>query len=332
MSDKYIVTGGLGFIGSNMVRYLNSFRGLEEDNPRVVVCDRVRADRYKNISGSRVVDIIHPDDLITYIVDHRHTLKGIFHMGACSDTMNFGDEVMKKNFEFTRDLIDQCIASKVPLVYASSASVYGVQRESKEDAQSTPLNLYAFSKSMVDQYFTGLLETINLLSEQHRPKVVGLRYFNVYGPNEKHKGKMASVIYQKYREVKDKGYLRLFKPGDQRRDFIHVDDVCNVNWHAMKSAKPGIYNVGTGQAPTFTEVATAILENTYDEGMLSRVANAGYRVSQLIQYIDFPKELEGKYQDYTCADHTHLRSFYKDGFLDIKTGIKRAIEAYEAGQ
>ncbi len=309
MSDKYIVTGGLGFIGSNMVRF------LDDRDVDVVVCERVRPDRYKNISGCRnVVDLINPGELLAYI-NTSYTIKGIFHLGACSDTMNFSDEVMKKNYEFTRDLVDQCIITKIPLIYASSASVYGVQRESIENAPTTPLNLYAFSKAMADQYIAN-----KMVSADQKHRVVGMRYFNVYGPNERHKmgeHKMSSVIFQKYLELKDKGYIKLFKPGDQRRDFIHVDDVCQVNWAAL-NAKSGIYNVGTGEAPTFTEVAQALIDCVDPRGV--------------IQYIDFPQELVGKYQDFTCADQTRLKTFYAYPFMDYKTGIKKAVEAYEEGR
>jgi ADP-L-glycero-D-manno-heptose 6-epimerase len=312
---SYIVTGGLGFIGSNMVGFLNG-----KSNYDVVVCDRVRPDRYKNISGYRVSDLIKPDELITYILDNRRNINGIFHLGACSDTMNFTDEVMVKNFEYTRELIDQCIAFNIPLVYASSASVYGTNREAFEHRPTEPLNLYAFSKSMVDQYFMPLEKNLIHLSKDHRPSIIGLRYFNVYGPNERHKGKMASFIFQKYMEMREMGSISLFKPGDQRRDFVHVEDVCKVNWAMMQSKNMGIFNVGTGEAPTFTEVANVIANRVRPE------------INYRIRYIDFPEELKGRYQDYTCSDNSCLRAIYKEKFLGYEQGINKAIDSYEEGK
>lgn len=316
MSDLYVVTGGLGFIGSNMVKFLNS---IMVDRPDVVVCDNVTPDKYKNISGLRVANIIKQQELFEFVESEKPN--GIFHLGACSDTMNFhADYVMTKNFEFTRALIDQCLDLRVPLVYASSASVYGTLRLSDEELTGEPLNLYAFSKTMIDQYLRAATKNSAKIAKSCRPSIVGMRYFNVYGPNERHKGRMASVIFQKYLELKEKGYIKLFKPGDQQRDFVHVDDVCKVNWAAMKSEVIDIFNVGTSFAPTFTAVAEEIAKCM------------GYEDSKsIIKYIDFPKELEGRYQDYTCSDNTRLKQIYDGTFTPYYTGIRKAISAYEAG-
>jgi ADP-L-glycero-D-manno-heptose 6-epimerase len=316
MRSRYIVTGGLGFIGSNMVHFLNKNHNSTAD---VVVCDRVRSDRFKNISGARVVDLIKPEELLLYLRENCTLVDGIFHLGACSDTMNFDEQyVMSKNFEFTRALVDFCLVKKISLVYASSASVYGAQIEpSLEHAPETPLNLYAFSKSMVDQYVRQEIKRFSHLSKDHRPSIVGLRYFNVYGPREQHKGRMASFIFQKYQEMKNKGYIKLFKPGTQKRDFIYVEDVCKVNWAAMSSrGTMDIFNVGTGVAPTFEEVSRVI------------ASELGYDASKL-QFVDFPKELEGRYQDYTCSDNTKLKTIYDGEFTSYKDGIAKTIDAYE---
>lgn len=290
-----IVTGGAGFIGSNIVKGLNE-RGISD----ILLVDEFGSDeKYRNLVGLRYADYRHKDDFAADIAEDRYQSAGIeaiFHQGACSDTMEYNcDYVMENNYEYSKLLLHYCLERKIPYLYASSASTYGSGaagfRETEECEGA--LNPYAFSKLSFDRYVR------TQLAKAQSP-VIGLKYFNVYGPQEKHKGRMASIVFQLYNQMKEKGFVKLFKgidgygDGQQRRDFIYVKDVVNVNLHFYDHGGPsGIYNCGTGSAHTFNDVANAIIR-FFGQGR--------------IEYIEFPEVLRGKYQSYTEADPTNLRA------------------------
>ncbi|MEQ8234482.1 MAG: ADP-glyceromanno-heptose 6-epimerase [Gammaproteobacteria bacterium] len=304
-----VVTGAAGFIGSNLVRALNA-RGRDDI---LVVEDLSDGHRALNLADCRIADYL----------DHaecRRLLEGggtlatavetVFHLGACSDTTEWdGRFMMERNFVFSRALLEHCSARGIPLVYASSAAVYGAGASFAEDpANERPLNVYGYSKLAFDQYLRHRLPALESL-------VVGLRYFNVYGPREQHKGRMASVAWHLFRQLEESDCMRLFgashgcAAGEQKRDFVHVDDVVDVTlWAAsLQSDRSGIYNCGTGRAETFNAVARAIA-----------AAHGGGEIT----YIEFPAELREAYQAYTCADLTRLRAAgYAGAFRDVAQGV-----------
>lgn len=303
-----IVTGGAGFIGSNLVKELNR-RGRRDI---LIVDDLADGQNYLNLRGLEFMDYVHKDDFLQNIEnDMALEVDAVFHEGACSDTMEYDvNYMMRNNYEYSKSVLHYCMRHRVPLMYASSASTYGggergfAERDDCENA----LNPYAFSKLLFDRYVRKLLPKM-------RSQVVGLRYFNVYGPQEQHKGKMASIFYQLYRQIESTGTATLFgaygnyAPGEQKRDFISVGDVVKVNlwfWHNRQMS--GIYNCGTGKAHTYNEVARAVIE------AMGRGA---------VAYRDFPDVLKGKYQCYTQADTTRLLEVgYDGGFADMGAAVK----------
>jgi len=244
-------------------------------------------------------------------------IKTIFHQGACSDTMEWDALFMlKSNYLLAKKLLICAENAKIPFIYASSASVYGDGKifiEEKENEK--PINLYAYSKYLFDQYVRSRIE-------KSSSQIVGLRYFNVYGPNEFHKTKMASVVHHLHQQLKKDQSVKLFEEsggyaaGEQRRDFIHVDDVVKVNlWFKENTNISGIFNVGTGESQTFREVAEAVIE---------------WNKKGSIQFIPFPKELIGSYQSFTEANLDKLRKAgYKDEFLNVQEGIKLYLDTLE---
>ncbi|MBD3402934.1 ADP-glyceromanno-heptose 6-epimerase, partial [candidate division GN15 bacterium] len=241
----------------------------------------------------------------------------ILHQGACTDTMqNDGRYMMANNYTFSKYLLRFAMENQVPLVYASSGATYGAQRSFEEIPENErPINVYGYSKLAFDQHVRSVMADAE-------STIVGLRYFNVYGPRETQKGRMASMVYQLYRQLKKDGVCKLFEgtdgygDGEQRRDFVSVDDVVKVNLHfaATRNVK-GIVNVGTGHARSFNDVANAIIA----------VLGLGS-----IQYIPFPDSLVGKYQSFTQADLSSLRKLgYEGDFADLEEGVKRAIAGYE---
>lgn len=304
-----IVTGGAGFIGSNIVKTLND-RGCSD----ILVVDELGSDeKYRNLVGLDYRDYQHKTDFLQDIRDgkYQHThIDGIFHQGACSDTMEYNvDYVMANNYEYSKNLLHFCLDRRVPFLYASSASTYGsgLNGFREEDACEDALNPYAFSKLSFDRYLRPLLPKIS-------SPVFGFKYFNVYGPQEHHKGKMASIVYQLFNQLNQNGFVKLFKgidgygDGEQKRDFIYVKDVVNVNLHFFDKGGPsGIYNCGTGEAKTFKDVANAVIA----------FAGKGY-----IEFIDFPEVLKGKYQSFTQADATKLRQAgYAQEFWKLETAV-----------
>jgi len=309
----FIVTGGAGFIGSNVVQGLNA-RG---ETDIIVVDDLTDGTKFQNIVDARISDYLDKQVFLDMVLDHvefAQQVKGVFHLGACSDTTEWnGQYMMENNFEYSKYLFHYCQAHGIPFIYASSAATYGNNTVFVEDpANEAPLNVYGYSKLLFDQYVRRYFQDLSA-------PVVGLRYFNVYGPREQHKGKMASVAFHFNRQLQEKGMLQLFEgcdgygDGEQRRDFIYVDDVVAVNLFFLDNPSlSGIYNVGTGRSQTFNDMARGVLQE-YPGGRL--------------EYIPFPDTLKGRYQSFTEADISALRSIgYTAPFLSVEEGVSRYLK------
>ena len=314
-----IVTGGAGFIGSNLVKELNR-QGRDDI---LIVDDLKDGQNYKNLRGLKFFDYRYKDDFLQNIEDDDFDgtdVDAIFHEGACSDTMEYDvNYMMSVNYEYSKAMLHYSLEHRIPFLYASSASTYGLGTNGfrEGDECEDALNPYAFSKLAFDRYVRQILP-------EARSQVVGLRYFNVYGPQEQHKGKMASIFYQLYNQINETGEARLFSgygeygPGEQRRDFIYVKDVVKVNlWFWREKGPSGIYNCGTGEAHTYNEAAEAVIE-ALGKGE--------------IEYRDFPEVLKGKYQSFTEADPTHLlEAGYDEGFTEFKTAVREYVEFLNSG-
>ncbi len=305
-----IVTGGAGFIGSNIVKGLN-----DQGRDDILVVDNLtNMTKFKNIQGLKVQDYLDKNDFLARVQDGQFThtpIDVIFHEGACSDTMEYnGKYMMDNNFAYTKVLFHFATDRKIPFLYASSASTYGSGKKGfREDpACEEALNVYAFSKLFFDNYARRYFP-------QLESQVAGFRYFNVFGPQENHKGKMASMVRQMFLQWKDTGKVKLFDAydgfgaGEQKRDFIYVKDVVKVLfyfWHHPELK--GIYNLGTGYAHTFNDMAHALL---------------AFFGSGELEYVPFPDVLKGKYQSYTQADTTKLlQAGYDDGFTDFTQAVQ----------
>ena len=313
-----VVTGGAGFIGSNLVRSLNR-RGRSDV---VVVDDLSDGRKFSNLVGCDIADYWDRDAFAERLAARSFDVpEAIFHQGACAVTTEWdGRYMMENNYRYSVRLLEYCLAHEVPFIYASSASVYGastVFAEGNRDAER-PLNVYGYSKLLFDQY-------ARRRQANARSQIVGLRYFNVYGPGEAHKGSMASVAFHLSRQVAEEGEARLFEgsggygPGEQRRDFVYVDDVVDVNLRFFdKRTVSGIFNVGTGASASYNEVANAIIA-CHGKGS--------------IRYIPFPAELKSRYQSFTQADVTALRAAgCAVAFKDVRAGIKSYIDALGAAR
>ncbi|MGL5206510.1 MAG: ADP-glyceromanno-heptose 6-epimerase [Acidaminococcaceae bacterium] len=304
-----IVTGGAGFVGSNIVKGLNE-RGREDI---LIVDNLTNMVKFKNIQGMKALDYMDKNDFIAAIASGKfdnEKIEVIFHEGACSDTMEYnGKYMMANNFEYTKTLMHFALKKKIQMIYASSASTYGSGKHgfSEKPQCEEALNVYAFSKLFFDNYARRYFDNAE-------SQIVGLRYFNVYGPQENHKGKMASMIFQMFNQWKAEGKVKLFEGidgygnGEQVRDFIYVKDVVKVNFFFWDHPElKGIYNCGTGHAHTFNTLAKGVLK---------------YFGSGELEYVPFPEVLKGKYQSFTEADSSKLLAAgYDGGFTDIEEAI-----------
>ncbi len=307
----YIVTGGAGFIGSNIVLELNA-RG---EHDILVVDNLTYGKRFNNLSGCQISDYLDKTRFIEKIENQGinvKSIKAIFHQGACSATTEWdGRYMMENNYEYSKTLLSFCQQHKIPFIYASSAAVYGGIKDFSEDTVSIwPLNVYGYSKYLFDQY-------VNRIASKLTAQVVGLRYFNVYGPRESHKARMASMVFHLHQQIKNQGVARLFgvsencDPGEQARDFVAVQDVAKVNlWFLDNPGYSGVFNVGTGTNRSFNELAQVIIDN-HQTGR--------------IEYINFPDDLKNSYQEYTQADLTKLRQAGCD--IKFKT-LEESIPTY----
>lgn len=323
----YIITGAAGFIGSNLVKVLNE-RG---ENNIIAVDNLKNADKFKNLVDCEIADYLDKEDFLEKLQDgfFDGLISAVLHQGACSDTMETdGRYMMDNNYQYTLELLNYCQNEEVPFLYASSASVYGGGSVFKEIREcEAPLNVYAYSKFLFDQI-------VRRRWQKRSAQIVGLRYFNVYGSREAHKGRMASVAYHFFNQYRAEGRVKLFEGcdgyanGGQLRDFVSIEDVVKVNMYFLDNPhKSGIFNLGTGQAQSFNDVAvTAIntLRTAEGKPVLSLVE---MQQQGLISYIPFPEPLRGKYQSYTQADISALRnSGYSEMFLSVEQGVARYVE------
>jgi ADP-L-glycero-D-manno-heptose 6-epimerase len=321
-----IVTGAAGFIGSNLLRALNA-RGIKDI---VAVDNLARSEKVANLSDCEIADYLDKQDFIDRIRRRAFDVRiaAVLHQGACSDTMETdGRYMMENNYRYSLDLLEWCQAQAIPFLYASSASVYGggrVFRESRE--HEAPLNVYGYSKFLFDQ-------AVRRRLPEASAQIAGFRYFNVYGPREAHKGRMASVAFHFYNQYLRDGRVRLFEgsggygPGEQIRDFISVEDAVRVNLHFLdRPGVSGIFNAGTGKAQSFNDVARSTV-NAIRKARGEKAATLeALRGSGAIEYVAFPPALVGKYQSYTQADLTGLRAAgYTAAFLDVEEGVGRYV-------
>ena len=363
-----VVTGAAGFVGANLVKALNA-RGI---TGIIAVDNLARAEKFPNLADCDIADYFDKDDFLTRLeagqwhggtsatsatsgtsaTGSASSIDAVLHQGACSDTMETdGRYLMENNFRYSVRLLDWCQTVRVPLLYASSAAVYGAGPVFKEGREfEKPLNIYGYSKFLFDQMVRRRI-TAGLTAP-----VTGFRYFNVYGARESHKGRMASVAFHNFNEFRASGKVRLFEGWDgygngaQQRDFVSVEDVVKVNLFFLErmqqaassgassasgaSAAPavsglsGVFNLGTGRAQPFNDVATATVNACRAAAGHAALPLEAIRAQGLIEYIPFPEALKGKYQSHTLADISGLRAAgYAEPFLDVQTGVGHYISA-----
>ena len=309
-SDKIIVTGGAGFIGSAVVWRLNEL-GYDD----FLIVDRMdETDKWKNLAPLRFADYIDADDFIDEIGSFKGA-KTIFHLGACSSTTETdADYMFRNNYQYTKDLAEFSLANDIRFIYASSAATYGDGSAGMDDGTDElnnlrPLNVYGYSKHLFDQYAArnGMFD-----------RIVGLKYFNVFGPNENHKGDMRSLVNKAFDEINATGMLGLFKShnpdykdGEFGRDFVYVKDAVDMTLHFMENKIGGLFNVGSGRMTTWNSLANAAF------AALGKEPN--------IQYIDMPEQLRGKYQYHTEADLSRIRDA---GYMSDITPLNDAVADY----
>jgi ADP-L-glycero-D-manno-heptose 6-epimerase len=322
-----IVTGAAGFIGANIVKSLNE-RGVD----RIIAVDNLtKADKFRNLVDCDIVDYLDKNEFIDLLHSGQFDgdIEAIFHEGACSDTMETdGRYMMENNYRYSLSLLDWCLEQEVQFLYASSAATYGGSSVFKEERQyEAPLNVYGYSKFLFDQIVRKRMPDAS-------SQVVGFRYFNVYGPRENHKGRMASVVYHHFHQFRSEGKVKLFEgshgygPGAQQRDFVFVGDVAKVNlWFLDHPEKSGIYNLGTGRAQSFNDVAVASVNGARALKGEAELSLEAMVTQGLIEYVPFPEALKGKYQAFTQADLTKLQAAgYPDEFATVEQGVRQYVE------
>ncbi|MFH1715176.1 MAG: ADP-glyceromanno-heptose 6-epimerase [Elusimicrobiota bacterium] len=307
-----IVTGGAGFIGSALIWALNE-KGIDD----ILVIDHLEfSEKWKNLTNKKYSDYIEKDDFLKYIDQgsfNKHKIDAILHMGACSNTQEHNASyLIHNNFEYTKKLAEYAVKDKIRFIYASSAATYGSGNEGYSDASINdlePLNMYGYSKHMFDLW----AERNNLSNT-----IVGLKYFNVFGPNESHKGDMRSLIHKAYAQINETGKLKLFKSyredykhGEQKRDFIYIKDAVKMTLFFLENDKAGIFNIGTGKAKSWNYLAGCIFD------AMNKKKN--------IQYVDMPDDLIEKYQYFTEAD---ISKIMESGFSSQTYTLKDAVTDY----
>ncbi len=319
----YVVTGGAGFIGSNIVWALE-----QRNHHKVVVIDRMRdGDKWKNLAKRELFDIVHPDDTFDFLEDNATNIDAIFHMGAISSTTERDvDLIIENNFQLSLDLWKWCTAHQSRFIYASSAATYGDGARGFEDDASIdalaglrPLNPYGWSKHLFDRRVARMIDD----GDAHPKQWAGLKFFNVYGPNELHKGSMCSVVNQLHAVVESGGEAQLFKShnpdysdGGQLRDFIYIDDCIDVMmWLLENEDVNGLFNCGTGKARSFRDLATSVFQAMDKEAK--------------IKYVPTPKAIRDKYQYFTQADTIRLRQAgYDRPFTELEDGVRKYVNEF----
>jgi ADP-L-glycero-D-manno-heptose 6-epimerase len=330
---RIVVTGAAGFIGSNLIKGLNA-RGLTDI---IAVDDLTQGDKFRNMVDLQIADYVDAADFYdAFAADAYGKVEAVFHEGACSDTMESnGQYMMRNNYSTSVQLYQTCQKRGARLLYASSAATYGGSDTFREaPAFERPLNVYGYSKLLFDQRMR--LECgpkfENALAGLTR-QVVGFRYFNVYGPREQHKGRMASVAFHQFNQFKAEGKVKLFgeyggyAPGAQMRDFVFIDDVVAVNlWFFDHPGVSGIFNLGSGRAQPFNDVASSVVNALRQTGGQPPLTLEELSAEGLLEYIPFPEALRGKYQCYTQADLEALRATGCDHvFADVQTGVAQYV-------
>lgn len=328
---RIIVTGAAGFVGANLIAGLNA-RGFKDI---IAVDDLTDAQKYRNIADLEITDYFDRYDFLPRLKSGSlGRIQAIFHEGACSDTMESnGHYMMENNYRYSVDLLDLCTEQKIALLYASSAATYGASNTFIEDRQfEAPLNIYGYSKYLFDQVLRHRIAAKKLTAQ-----VAGFRYFNVYGPRESHKGRMASVAFHHFEQSQAGHAVKLFGPydgyaaGEQSRDFVYVEDVVKVNLFFFDHPHlSGIFNLGSGRAQPFNDVARSVvnqLEQHLLGTSLKEKSLAELVLQKQIEYIDFPEDLKGKYQSFTQANLDHLRSVgYLDNFHSVEQGVAKYVK------
>ncbi len=313
-----IITGAAGFIGSVILRHFN-----DKGHDNILVVDKLgEKNKWKNLNNKRFIDFCDKDDFIVNL-DRFKGIDAIIHMGACTDTAEFNlDYLIKNNYEYSKNLFEYSAQNNIPFIYASSAATYGSGENGYDDEMTnisllTPLNPYGFSKQIFDQW---LLRQTDI-----PPFWAGFKFFNVYGPNEYHKGRMASVIFHTFNQINETGKVKLFKShrpdcmhGEQKRDFVYVKDVAKIIYFFYENRpEKGIFNIGTGKARTFNDLAENVIKNS--------------KIKAYIEYIDMPEDIRDKYQYFTEAKINKLRNAgYNKDFYSLEEGIRDYVTNFLA--
>ncbi|CAG9179574.1 ADP-glyceromanno-heptose 6-epimerase [Cupriavidus pampae] len=322
-----IVTGAAGLIGSNLVKGLND-RG---EHDIIAVDNLTRAEKFNNLVDCEIADYVDKQEFLArFARGDFGKVRAVFHEGACSDTMETdGRYMMENNYRYTLALMESCLEQATQFLYASSAATYGASTTFREDREfERPLNVYGYSKFLFDQVVRRRLSSARASSLS---QIVGFRYFNVYGPREAHKGRMASVAFHNFNQFRSEGIVKLFGeyggygPGMHSRDFVSVEDVVKVNLFFLDHPeKSGIFNLGTGRAQPFNDIAQTVVNTLREADDRPPLSLEDMVQEGLVEYIKFPDALRGKYQCFTQSDVSRLRAAgYDAPFLTVQEGVAR---------